>query len=87
MSGIADRLKAAVADRYLIERELGAGDMATVYLAEDLRHGRKFALETDAKVNEIAYGVGFKSVPHSSRKFREHFGMTPTAYRQSRELP
>lgn len=37
--------------------------------------------ESDAKVNEIAYGVGFKSVPHFSRKFRERFGLTPTGYR------
>jgi hypothetical protein len=33
-----DRLKAALADRYAIEREIGAGGMATVYLAHDLRH-------------------------------------------------
>ena len=32
-----DRLKAALADRYAIERELGSGGMATVYLAEDLK--------------------------------------------------
>jgi len=40
-----DRLKAAVADRYAVERELGAGGMANVYLAEDLRHHRKVALK------------------------------------------
>jgi Tol biopolymer transport system component len=40
-----DRLSAALADRYAIERELGAGGMATVYLAEDLRHHRKVALK------------------------------------------
>src|SRR5687768_14872643 len=39
------RLAAALADRYRIERELGAGGMATVYLAEDLRHGRKVAVK------------------------------------------
>jgi serine/threonine-protein kinase len=34
---IFERFKAAVADRYDIERELGSGGMATVYLAEDLK--------------------------------------------------
>jgi serine/threonine-protein kinase len=38
-----DQLKAALADRYAIERELGSGGMATVYLAEDLKHHRKVA--------------------------------------------
>jgi eukaryotic-like serine/threonine-protein kinase len=45
MSGIPDRLTAALADRYRIERELGQGGMATVYLAEDLKHDRKVALK------------------------------------------
>ncbi len=40
-----DRLKTALADRYAIERELGAGAMATVYLAEDLKHRRKVAIK------------------------------------------
>jgi serine/threonine-protein kinase len=39
------RLGAALGDRYRIERELGAGGMATVYLAEDLKHKRKVALK------------------------------------------
>jgi serine/threonine-protein kinase len=39
------RLIAALTDRYLIERELGAGGMATVYLAQDLKHDRKVAIK------------------------------------------
>jgi serine/threonine-protein kinase len=48
MSGLppnADRLVAALADRYHIERELGQGGMATVYLAHDMRHDRRVALK------------------------------------------
>jgi len=41
----ADRLATALADRYRIERELGAGGMATVYLAQDLKHDRKVAIK------------------------------------------
>jgi eukaryotic-like serine/threonine-protein kinase len=45
MSMLHDRLTAALADRYRIERELGAGGMATVYLAEDLKHRRRVAVK------------------------------------------
>jgi serine/threonine-protein kinase len=39
------KLRAALANRYAIEHELGAGGMATVYQAEDLKHQRKVALK------------------------------------------
>jgi len=40
-----ERLAAALADRYLLERELGQGGMATVYLATDVRHQRRVAIK------------------------------------------
>ncbi len=39
------RLNAALSGRYAIERELGEGGMATVYLADDVKHERKVALK------------------------------------------
>ena len=48
MSDVAEPLtllKAALADRYAIERELGRGGMATVYLARDLKHDRPVAIK------------------------------------------
>jgi serine/threonine-protein kinase len=43
LSDLQARLQAALADRYSLDRELGAGGMATVYLAHDLKHDRKVA--------------------------------------------
>jgi serine/threonine-protein kinase len=51
-----DRLKAALADRYAIERELGHGGMATVYLAEDLKLDRQVAIKVLRP--ELAAAIG-----------------------------
>ena len=45
MTDVHGRLRPALAGRYEIDRELGRGGMATVYLAEDLRHGRQVAIK------------------------------------------
>ena len=44
-ASVLDRLTDALADRYRLDRELGQGGMATVYLAEDLKHSRKVAIK------------------------------------------
>ncbi len=45
MTDTPSRLTTALSDRYAIERAVGAGGMATVYLAEDLKHRRKVAIK------------------------------------------
>jgi eukaryotic-like serine/threonine-protein kinase len=53
---IPDRLAAALAARYRIVREVGAGGMAAVYLAEDLKHHRRVALKVLHP--ELAHAIG-----------------------------
>ena len=45
MADLLDQLQHALRGRYTIERELGRGGMATVYLAHDVRHGRRVAIK------------------------------------------
>src|SRR5215217_4653706 len=45
MPDLLGRLQSALADRYRLDREAGAGGMATVYLAQDIRHGRPVAVK------------------------------------------
>ena len=63
MSDVLERLRAALAGRYAIVREVGAGGMATVYLAEDTKHHRNVALKVMKP--ELAATMG------SSRFLRE----------------
>jgi len=42
---LLDRLKAVLADRYTVERKIGSGGMADVYLTHDIRHNRKVAVK------------------------------------------
>jgi eukaryotic-like serine/threonine-protein kinase len=74
VADLLTRLGAALGDRYQLEREIGAGGMATVYLAEDLKHHRKVALKVlrpdlaatlgpDRFLREITIAAGL-SHPH-----------------------
>ena len=67
MTGAPKPLAAALQDRYRIERQAGEGGMATVYLADDLRHERKVALKVLKP--ELAAVVGWDSGPTGFRHF------------------
>ena len=45
MSSLSSRISGALSGHYRLEREIGAGGMATVYLAQDLRHDRRVAVK------------------------------------------
>jgi hypothetical protein len=65
MSAIADALLASLSDRYRIEREVGAGGTATVFLTDDLKHRR----------TSERHGVAAQSeIHHVSR--RDRYGRT-----------
>ncbi len=58
MTEITGRLSTDLADRYQIERHLGEGGMANVYLAKDLKHDRKVALKVSPRCPVPASGRG-----------------------------
>src|SRR5258708_26460848 len=56
MERVREALSADLGDRYTIERELGRGGMATVYVAEDLRHSRQVAIQVLR--SDVAAAIG-----------------------------
>lgn len=58
MSDAFERLKTTLSDRYSIESKIGAGGMATVYLADDLKHHRKVAVKVLLPDLAAALGPG-----------------------------
>ena len=72
MNDILDRLKTALADRYAIQEEVGAGGMATVYLARDLKHDRDVAVKVLRP--ELAAALG--------PEFNIQYSLSPQSHRR-----
>ena len=77
MSEVPDRLIAALADRYRLERELGQGGMATVYLAQDLRHDRKLAVKVLRPELALALAAALLPSPKRARQVASQAGIVP----------
>ena len=69
VADVLEQLRAALGDRYEVERLVGEGGMATVYLATDLRHGRKVAIKTLRA--ELAASIGADRFLREIRRRRQ----------------
>ena len=88
MNDLVERLRAALADRYRIERELGQGGMATVYLAEDLKHDRKVALKVlRARAGRGARRRAVRAGDHDHRRAAAPAHPAAVRLRHRRRLP
>ncbi|MDZ4258992.1 MAG: protein kinase, partial [Gemmatimonadales bacterium] len=65
MTDLQSRLSAALTGQYVIDREVGAGGMATVYLARDLKHDRQVALKVLRP--DLAASLGAERFPREIR--------------------
>jgi serine/threonine protein kinase len=77
MTEAASRLTAALADRYRLERELGAGGVATLYLAEDLKHRRKVAVKVLRPELALALAAALLPSPKRARHVTRQAGIVP----------
>jgi signal transduction histidine kinase/CheY-like chemotaxis protein len=82
--GVDDMAKGMAMSRATLYRKtdelLGSSPMALLW-GYRLTQAAHWLRNTDATVSEVAYGSGFKTVPHFTRRFRERFETTPAAWR------
>jgi hypothetical protein len=81
MHGTASELADALHERYLVERELGRGGMATVYLAEGLKHDREVAVRSCGRSSlppwDRSGSCGRSRSPPGCRPVARHRGCQP----------
>jgi signal transduction histidine kinase/DNA-binding response OmpR family regulator/ligand-binding sensor domain-containing protein len=65
--------------------EAGLPPPATYIRSLRLREAASLLERRRGNISEVAYAVGFASVSHFSRRFREHFGVTPSEYSEARQ--
>ncbi len=85
MTDLLERLKAAMADRYAIEQEIGSGGMATVYLAEDLKHHRRVAVNRSDRGGAAGHGAaagGERCGSRPRRRVEPGAGLRPAGIRE-----
>ena len=80
MTDALSRVKAALASRYAVERELGSGGTATVYLAEDLKHERQVAVKVLRPELAAALGDGENAVALWRQASAEGFAHPTPSY-------
>ena len=76
MASSLEDLRAALAGRYEIEKEIGQGGMATVYLAQDLKHDRHVAIKVLRP--ELAAVLGAERFVQEIKDYRQPSGVAPT---------
>jgi AraC-like DNA-binding protein len=81
---LASALHMSRATLYRRVRDATDGSPLDAIQGYRLEQAALWLVETEANVSEVAYGVGFRSVPHFSSRFKNRFGATPTEYRRQR---
>ena len=88
MTDLLDRLKTALADRYRIEQEIGSGGMATVYLAEELKHHRQTQLSIDESIElarQVASALDYRRPEPPPPKFMGGIKMILNIFNQGQQ--